>query len=383
VRAVLICNEMLGLGHLRLSLALAAGIVEHEHDSTALVLTGSPAAGSFVPPTGVDIVKLPTSPLDTGSRWRSTQLRPAAGLALAAPQVHRLRAGIVDAVVSELRPDVVIVDYRPLGRGEELLGMLRKLRASGTCTIALGLWEVDDDPAELAGYWDDALVHTTSELYDLVFVYGPSDPDDIRVARLSAHGLPVHSTAHVAHPPATAGPDDLESGYLLVTAGGGVDGHGLMAAVIEAVRLRPLERETILITGPLMSANAVRDLRVAALGLRVRIETFRPDMNAVIAGARAVISMAGYNTAAEVVASGRPALLAPRTFPRREQLNRALRWRAAGRVELLSPDARQPAALRRAIETLLEREPRPPEVLTGATDVATILAGSLRERAAG
>ena len=308
MRAVLICNEMLGLGHLRRSLALAAGIVEHEPGSTALVVTGSPTAGGWTLPFGVDVVKLPSSPVDPGSRWQKTGLRPPAGLSLPPARVHRLRAEIIDAVLTELRPDAVIVDHRPLGRGDELIDPLRSLRAGHACTVALGLWDVDDDWTELGHDWSDTVVRTTSELYDLALVYGPPEPGDIRVERLRSGRVPVHSTGLVAPPPATEGAVDLEPGYLLVTVGGGVDGHALMAAVTDAVRRKPIGRETILVTGPLMPAETVRDLRSAARGLPVRVDTFRPDMREVIAGACAVISMAGYNAVAEVLASGRPAL---------------------------------------------------------------------------
>lgn len=212
---------MLGLGHLRLSLAVARGIVEHDPHSTALVLTGSPAAGGFALPVGVDIMKLPTSPLDAGSRWGSTVLRPAAGLSLPADRIHALRGEITATVVRELRPDIAVVDYRPLGRGDELIDTLRALRAERACTLALGLWDVDDDRAELARYWDEALARTVGELYDLALVYGPSEPDDLRVERLTAQGLPVYNTGLVAPPPAAHGPPDLEPGYLLVIAGAG------------------------------------------------------------------------------------------------------------------------------------------------------------------
>ena len=225
------------------------------------------------------------------------------------------------------------------------------------------------------------MLRTVRELYDFALVYGPSQPGDVRIDRLRAAGVLVHHTGLVAPPPAPEGPPDLPPGYLLVTAGGGVDGAALLAAVIEALRFEPLGRLTVLVTGPLMGADAVRELRGAAAGLQVRIETFRSDMDAVIAGAGGVISMAGYNTVAEVLASGRPALFAPRTFPRREQLNRALRWQEAGRAELLTGGRLEPPALRRAIDELLARGPRGAEPMTGAADVAAILAEA-RHRAA-
>ena len=38
----------------------------------------------------------------------------------------------------------VCVDYKPLGRKEDLRPALERLRADGDCTVALGLWETDD-----------------------------------------------------------------------------------------------------------------------------------------------------------------------------------------------------------------------------------------------
>jgi predicted glycosyltransferase len=88
-----------------------------------------------------------------------------------------------------------------------------------------------------------------------------------------------------------------------------------------------------------------------------------------------VVAMAGYCTVAEILASGTPALLVPRTFPRREQLNRAARLAAAGRVSMLTPDELDAARVRRALDGLLDRDPFPVEPLLGAQDAAAILEG--------
>jgi predicted glycosyltransferase len=93
----------------------------------------------------------------------------------------------------------------------------------------------------------------------------------------------------------------------------------------------------------------------------------------VIAGAHAIVSMAGYCTVAEVLGSGLPALLVPRAFPREEQLNRARKWLAAGRVEMLDPANLEPQALSSAIARLLERDATAGEPLTGADDAAAVL----------
>jgi predicted glycosyltransferase len=124
-----------------------------------------------------------------------------------------------------------------------------------------------------------------------------------------------------------------------------------------------------------MAADRVAQLRTLAADLDVRLEVSRPDMDRLLAGARAVIAMAGYCTVAEILASGKPALLVPRAFPREEQLNRARRWAAAGRVEVVEPDRLDTPDFRQAIDRLLTRSPRPGLALTGARDAARILRG--------
>lgn len=371
---------MLGLGHLRLSLALAGGLVHQERGSTALVVTGSPAFGGVRTPRGVDIVKLPTSPIDAQSRWGATPLRPSMGLAIGADEVRALRSELALAVVSQLRPDVVVVDYRPLGRNDDLRPTLQWLRDRGDCTIALGLWEVDDTAERLRFEWSGEVLQEVRDLYDLALVYGPSSPGDVRIEGLRAVGVPVQHTGLVAAPAAERGPADLGDGYLLATTGGGVDGFELLDTVLGAIRAQAIGVPAVLVTGPMMGADRIARLRDGATGLDVRVEETRSDMDAVLAGARAVVAMAGYSTVAEILGSGRPALLVPRAFPRKEQLNRAMRLAGTAGVEMLEPEELEPARLREAITRLLERVPTVGEPVTGAADAASVLADAVRRR---
>jgi predicted glycosyltransferase len=376
VRSVFFCNEMLGLGHLRLSLAIAQALVASSDELTALIVTGSPAFGGMRVPERVDVLKLPTLPVGAYSPWNTTGLRPPTHLAMSPDEVLKLRSQLSLAAVAELRPSIAVVDYRPLGRHNELRPALDHLRRQGDCTIALGLWDVDDAAAQLRRDWPEDVFAEVRELYDLALVYGPSSAADVRIDGLRAAGVPVHHTDLVAAPAAARGPADLREPYLLATTGGGVDGFALLDAFVQALRLRPLGLPALVVTGPMMAADQVDHLRTSAAGLDVRIEQFRPDMDAVLAGARAVVSMAGYNAVAEVLASGKPALLVPRTSPREEQLNRARGLAAAGRVEMLDPSALEPARLSRVIQGLLDRPPVAPKTPTGARDAARILLNS-------
>jgi predicted glycosyltransferase len=369
----LFCNEMLGLGHLRLSLALASEIVRRDRASTALVATGSPAFAGIPVPDRVDLLKLPTLPVGSHSRWSDTTMRPPTGLTIPEEQIVAMRARLSLAAAQELRPDIAIVDYRPVGRGGDLRDTLEWLRTQGGCTNALGLWDVDDDPARLGQDWTEELASTVAELYDLALFYGPPDPDDLRLTRLRAAGVPVHATALVAEPPSASPPSDLGDGYLLVTTGGGIDGGELLYCVLRSIALRPPGVAAVLVTGPMMPAAEVRRLRAAADELDALVVESRPDMADVLAGARAVIAMAGYNTVAEVIASGAPTLLVPRTFPRREQLNRARRWAEQGRIRMLDPDELDPARLADEIEELLRQPRASRQEATGAQDAIDIL----------
>ncbi len=371
MRLVVFCNEMMGLGHLRRALVVGSALVSSHQDSTALVITGSHALGAMQVPAGVDVMKLPTAAVDAQSAWRASTVRPPAALAITTTDIQDLRAQLSLAAVRSLRPDVVLVDYRPFGRDGDLLPTLEWLRAEKACKTALGLWEVSDGHDQ--SQWTPERIAAVRRLYDLVVIYGEPSPDDERVRLLRGAGVPVETTGVIGAPPGSVGADDLGVGYLLVAAGGGADGYPLLDMALAAIRERPLPVPAVLVAGPLMPGEQFAELARAAKGLDARLYRVRTDMAAVIAGARAIVSMAGYNSVAEVLGSGKPALLVPRTFPRDEQLRRARRWAAAGKLDLLEPDGLTPRRLREALARLLEQPARAPENLTGGDDIVRLL----------
>ena len=80
-------------------------------------------------------------------------------------------------------------------------------------------------------------------------------------------------------------------------------------------------------------------------------------MDRVLAGARAVVGMAGYNTVAETLRARRPALLVPRTRPSQEQLVRARAVSQQQSYSMLLPTTSTPRAMRDALGALLEAPP--------------------------
>ena len=119
--------------------------------------------------------------------------------------------------------------------------------------------------------------------------------------------------------------------------GGGQDGFELSHAFVQTAL--PSGYLGVAICGPFMSPDERRRVHAAADARSdMIVYDFVTPVEAFLDGAAAVVSMAGYNSACEVVASGRRALLVPRTWPRLEQRIRAERLAELGLVDVLAAE---------------------------------------------
>jgi predicted glycosyltransferase len=373
-RFLLFSNEAVGLGHLKRALAITGRLARTDPAATSLIVTGSPVQVVFDLPPRVEVMTLPTLMRDGNGAHHARRL------ALDAPDVARLRGNIARAAALAFAPDCAVVDRLPLGLEGELRPTLEALRASG-CRLVLGLRDIEDDPAKVRRAWGPEVRRAIRRLYDLVLVYGPDSPglDAIDCLHWDADDLPV-PVQHVGYIGAASngsGPADAAGDYVLATVGGGSDGYAVLATFLEALRLEPLPCPAIVVTGPLMSGEEVERLQALAHGLAAQVWRFRPHLDALIAHARAIVCMAGYNTVAEVMRARRPALLVPRTVPSTEQLLRASELARRGLQDVLHPDDLSAPAMRAALGRVLAR-PRPPledEHYRGTERTAEILAG--------
>jgi predicted glycosyltransferase len=366
-RFLFFSNELIGLGHLRRTLSIANRLAEVEPDSSSLIVTGSPVVPWFGMPPRVDILKLPGWTRDEQGERR------AGGLALDVGGLHAVRSGIELAVATSFDADVAVVDKLPLGPGGELTEALEALRAIPRCRVVLGLRDIDDAPDRVRREWGPDMRAAIERYYDAILVYGPaSSPDAIRSVGWTDLSVPVHHVGYLGWPMSDEIAPDLPPGYLLATVGGGHDGFRVLEAVLDAIRLEPLPCPTVVITGPLMPKAQIQTLRGLAAGTAAQVVEFRGDMDRVLAGARAVVGMAGYNTVAETLRARRPALLVPRTRPSQEQLVRAKAVSANPSYDMLHPDDLTPRAMRDALGWLLEapRPDPPPDEYEGADSSA-------------
>ena len=374
-RFLFFSNELVGLGHLRRTLSIADRLAERESEASSLVVTGSPVVPWMGMPPRVDVLKLPG-----WTRNAHGDRRPG-GLALDAGALHAVRSGIEVAVATSFDPDVAVVDKLPLGPGGELVEALEALRRGRRCRLVLGLRDIEDAPERVRQEWGPELRVAIERYYDAILVYGPpTAPDAIRSAGWTDLAVPVHHVGYLGWPMGGEPAPDLPPGYLLATVGGGHDGFPMLEALLEAIRLEPLGCPAVVVSGPLMPSAQIEALRKLSAGRDVQVVEFRGDMDRLLAGARVVVGMAGYNTVAEVLRARRPALLVPRTRPGEEQLVRARAVAELESYEMLHPDDLSPAAMRDALRRLLELPPpdEPADAYEGAATAAALLADLAR-----
>lgn len=346
-RIALYSHDTQGLGHIRRNLAIADALGTATPAPDVLLVSGVREAGALPMPPNTDVLSLPalfkSESGHYGARSLSTSL----------DDLVELRAQTIGAALEVFQPDVLVVDKVARGAFGELEPALHTIAARPDARMVLGLRDVLDDAATTCGEWNDAATtDAIHEFYDAVWIYG-----DRRVFNpVKEYGLPGSVAAMVRHTGylAPAAPDPnratagvaglIDSPYALCLVGGGQDGERLATAFLGADL--PIGTAGVVVAGPFMDAAARGRLDELAAGRPDRhVLGFLEDCAPLLAGAEAVVAMGGYNTTVELLALGIPALIVPRTKPRREQLIRAERLAALGLLDLLHPAALSPQAL--------------------------------------
>lgn len=371
-------HDSVGLGHARRNRAIAFALARElpwrtDEPVGGLLVAGNSYAARDPLPKGWDWLILPG--MTHGSHGHVPRHLDAPGEA-----VSQLRSLAIEAAVGTLNPDLFIVDRHPWGIDFELKDALHQLRESG-CATVLGLREVIDDPVRAAAQWQRlGDLSELDEVFDDVWLYGDPGVHDARLTgelpEVLAHK--AHATGYLSRGrPRDAGAPAEHRPYVLTLMGGGSDGFEL--ARIAARTAVPDGHDHLLITGPQMPESEVRTLEssVHAAGTRARIRRSAPNVPELIADAAAVMSMCGYNTATEILASSTPALVVPRHTRRTEQLVRARALAGAGAVDCVHPDELNVAALEQWLESAVRRRTRRDHINLDGLSATAVLAASL------
>lgn len=350
-------HDSFGLGHLRRCREIAHSLVDQYKGLRVLILSGSPIIGSFDFRARVDFVRIPSVVKLRNGDY--TSLNTHIDLA----QTLSIRSSIISHTAKVFDPDLFLVDKEPLGLRGEVRETLEYFRDRGT-RVVLGLRDIMDDPQALKQEWSRRdIAAVLDDFYDEIWVYGHKDMGN----PLRGVGLP-HSildrlvfTGYIMRHAPKASHREWQvpvAPYLLVTSGGGGDGHDLVDWVLRAYESgAPIRYPALVVLGPFMPIRERHDFirRIERLD-NVTARTFSPIMELLMERAAGVVAMGGYNTFCEIISFDKRALLVPRSTPRREQLLRVERAGALGLVRYLDGDGpRDTASMVDALNALADQ----------------------------
>jgi predicted glycosyltransferase len=379
-RLLMYSQDGMGLGHLRRSSNIAHQVLLRDPKCDILIIADSPATSLVSSRPGVDILKLPTIVKTGSASWKPGAWKTGS-MSSRIERVIDLRARLILDAYQEFRPDTVLVDHMPVGALGELKPMLdRASTRPRTPRLMLGLRDVLDAPSVIRRVWTKLDAYDYLRRYDAVMVYGVRDIYDAT----AAYGLqpsarlvvycnyvgPGEGTVR-----AVSAPQDP---YVLMMGGGGRDSFPLAVAFLEAIPdlCRELQIGAMLLTGPNMSPTD-RDALVSRAAPEVTIESGYATADEWIRGAALVITLAGYNSLAEVLKWHRKALVVPRPGPSAEQRTRSALFAKRSLIRTLDARELSPSRLAHAMEMLIADDRVPDAAQVPALDGAERAAGIL------
>jgi predicted glycosyltransferase len=350
-RLVFYCQHVLGMGHFTRSIEIVKGLTDFD----VVFLNGGDRIPNFVLPAGVTFVDLP--PIKSDAGFRRIQ---AAGGALELEQVKAERTARILEICERMRPAVAVIELFPFGRRKfafELVPMLDRLRQFGAYTVC-SLRDIVVGKEDQARF-EERTRRIVNRYFDLLLIH--SDPRFQRleetfqsVAELTCD---LQYTGFVMQP---APPRVLPRGgapLIVVSIGGGRVGAELLQSAIRASALIELSHphRMLAYSGPFIGEEEWNSAAEAAASApSVTLDRFHPYFLDCLAGADLSISMAGYNTCMNIVATGVRALV--HAFcggGNLEQATRAQKLEQMGAVGVLAASDLAPAVLADRIVRML------------------------------
>jgi predicted glycosyltransferase len=356
------CQHVLGIGHLFRSLEICRALSDHE----VILVTGGPPVETDLP-EHVREFRLPDLQMDHAFKGLYSSAKH-----LTVDQVKEERQKRFLTLFENERPDLFLVELYPFGRKAfrfELDPVLKAIRAKklAPCGVFSSVRDIlveKDDHGKhearvvktLNRYFDRVLVHADPDLVEIRETFGPFDKISI----------PVDYTGYIAPKPSAAAGQRIRKHLgmadheilIVASAGGGNVGAPLLESVIRA--FSRLERDNCrlqIFTGPFLSSQDFDGLNKMAPA-RVQVDRFTADFISYLAAADLSVSMAGYNTTMNILATRVAALLWPFS-QNHEQRLRAQRLADRGLLTVLQDADLQPDRLAAMMDQILSQSTRP------------------------
>ncbi|MEK7762223.1 MAG: glycosyltransferase [Nitrospirota bacterium] len=383
-RVLIYCQHVLGIGHLVRSLEIVRGL----KDWDVTFLNGGDLCPGMEFPPQTEVVNLP--PIKSESDFKTIQASEN-GQGLEA--VKRIRASRIQAEFARIKPDVFLIEMFPFGRKHfayELVPVLEQIRLKKMQTaVVCSLRDILVNNKRNQAQHNERAITLMNRYFDLLLVH--SDPRfqtlDETFPQVQELQCDIRYTGFVSQPApqVLAMPSDLQTSdqpMILVSIGGGRVGFELVECALQAsAQLRAsFPHRMMILTGPYMPEDQFKlFLTLAAMQEQVTILRYTPDFLSYLREASLSVSMAGYNTCMNLLATGTKALVIPFTGGgNTEQTIRAEKLAQLGAVGVVSPSQLRPDYLaERMIQTL--QTPTQTQALSLDQDGAMKTAACLEE----
>jgi predicted glycosyltransferase len=371
-RVLFYSHDGTGLGHIRITLAVATAYARLRPHDSLLLLTGSLQASAFAHPPNLDYIKLPAMP----KRDLYASLPPTEGYTGSHNSTIRFRTALALATVQGFDPHLVVVDHAPAGLFREFAPAIEWLRqAVEPKSLALLMRDITFGPEQTRTIWkNEGVVPLLDEVYNQILIYGDQQVFD----PITAYGMSPQAAArtqfcgYLAPAPPRRSPEEVREEVgaaklplMAISAGGGADGCALLRAYLTGLReaLGP-QVHSHLVTGPLLPAEDRQEIANMIEGLpNISVVDFDPDFAAVVRAADVVVCMGGYNSIVESVYFGKRPIVVPRIPGSEEQVLRAEGFARLGLARVVGPVPLSATSLWKAIEAELRDPPASPQAV--------------------
>jgi predicted glycosyltransferase len=346
------CQHVLGMGHFIRSAEIVRGLAGFD----VCFLNGGEIIPGFELPSAVETINLP--PIKADAEFRDIHTIDD-GVRL--DEIKAIRRRRIIDEYERVKPDILVIELFPFGRlrfADELIPLLERAKFAGRATkIVCSLRDILVSKREQRRFEEDAC-RIVNRYFDLLLVH--SDPRFQRLEetfpRVADLKCPVIYTGFVKQPAdeESGSIDDLPDAgpgekTILVSIGGGRVGVELIECAIEACwRLSGrLTHRMFVFTGPYLPEAEFRRLQSRVEGAPdIRLGRYTTRFISYLRRADLSISMAGYNTCMNIIATGARAIVYPFTGNNNEEQSvRAGKLSALGIVDVIRRQDLKPEIL--------------------------------------
>jgi predicted glycosyltransferase len=322
------CQHVLGIGHYFRSIEICSALRGH---SVTLVLGGPPV--DLPLPEAIHIEQLPCLMMD-----RDFSALSACEESNDIETIKREREQQLVSLVKSLAPDIFLIELYPFGRKAfsfELVPAIEAAKSLESCKVVCSLRDILVEKQKQETY-EERVVKILNRFFDGVLVH--SDPLLLPLTRtfnsVDKIDVPLLYTGFVARKekfdPDNPVRNQLGIGdneiLVVASAGSGAVGYHLLNAIISALPYTQTAAvKLVIFAGPHMEASEYASLQQSASGRgNIFIHRFTKNFLSYLRASDLSISMAGYNTCMNIMATNTPALMWPFSQNREQRMRAEL-----------------------------------------------------------